>query len=99
MSVLQENNGPLTNFKSFKSALFNKDRGMHNKKGCRVKLCAGWVYSLYFSVINAPNARVLLIESGQRCFPPSQNKGRAKSMQYHLWYLQMFKKWLKLDFL
>lgn len=61
MSVLQENNGPLTDFKSFKSALFNKDKGMHNKKSCRVKLCAGWVYSLYFSIINSPNARVLLI--------------------------------------
>lgn len=80
-----------TDFKSFTSALFNKDKGMHNKKYCRVKLCAGWIYSLYCSIINSPNAWIVLIESGQRCFPPPQNKGQARSMQYHVWYLQMFK--------
>lgn len=83
--------GLLIDFKSFISALFNKDKGMHNKKCCREKLHTGWVYSLYCSIIDSPNAWVTLIESDRMCFPPSQNKGQGRSMQCHLWYLQMFK--------
>lgn len=43
-------------FQSFNSAPFNKDKGMHNKKDCGVKLCAGWDASLDHSVVNSPNA-------------------------------------------
>lgn len=71
---------------------------MHNKKYCRVKLRAGWIYSLHCSMINSPNTWIIQLEVVRDVFLHHRIKGKL-DLCSNTSDTCKCSKWLKVDFM